>query len=99
MAVPLYEQIWDVMQSGPYKKKIAISVANAMRTTLAKPTPSAAEIAWCKRDVDEEASRIKFLVLGTAPVLNKLDNPASILDSDFDQAMTALLPNILKSVT
>ena len=98
MAVPLYEQIYDVMQSGPYLKKITIAIANAMRTTLAKPTPTAAELAWCKRDVDDEARRIKFLVLGTAPVLNKLDAPATITDSEFDQAMTALLPNLLKDV-
>mgnify|MGYP000161701282 FL=1 len=98
MAVPAYEAIYDVAISGPYWKKIAIAVANAQRTTLAKPTPSAAEIAWCKRDVTDEARRITYLVLGTAPVVSKLDVPGSITDAEFDTAMTNLLPNLLKGV-
>lgn len=98
MAIPLYEVIYDVALSGPYWKKVAIAVANAQRATLAKPTPTPAEIAWCKRDVSDEARRIVYLVLGTAPVVNKLDAPGTITDAEFDQSMTALLPNLLKGV-
>lgn len=98
MAVPLYELMYDVALSGPYWKKIAIAVANAQRTTLAKPSPTAAEIEWCKREVEAEAKRIIYLVLGTAPIVTKLDAPGTITDTEVDQAMTALLPNLLKGV-
>ena len=98
MAVPLYQVIYDVALSGPYWKKVAIAVANAQRATLAKLTPTPAEIAWCNRDIETEAKRILYLVLGTAPVVNKLDTPETITDAEFDQAMTAMLPNLLKAV-
>lgn len=99
MALPTYITIYDHSLSGTYWKQAAIAVANAQRGLLAGPAPlSADKVAWCNRDPGAEGRRILLLLLGTNPLLQKLIDNQSFLDSDFDQAMGNLLPNLLKAV-
>lgn len=99
MAVPPYQDIYNQVSAGNFWQRLTISVSQAQKNGLAGNPPSAAQIAWAKRDAAEEAKRIVFFVLGTAPIVSKLDNPASITDADIDNALAAVLPNLLKAVT
>jgi len=95
---PPYVQIYDAVNNGTYWKQAAIAVTTAQRSTMAKPTPTAAELSWCRRDASEEGKRIVLFLIGTQPLLGKLDAPETIVDSDWDAAMAAFLPNLLKTV-
>jgi hypothetical protein len=98
MAVPAYSAIYGAVNGGAYWQTLAISVAMAQKARLAGANPTAAEIAWAKRDPGEEARRIIFYVIGTDPILSKLDAPGTITDADFDTALGNVLPSLLKAV-
>jgi hypothetical protein len=98
MAVPSYQSIYGAVNGGAYWQTLAISVSQAQKAQLALPNPTAAAIAWAKRDPSEEARRIIFYVIGTAPIVSKLDAPNTITDADFDAALAAVLPSLLKAI-
>ena len=98
MAVPPYQDIYNAVAGGNFWQRLAVSISQAQKNGLAgNPTP--AQIAWANRDAGQEARRIVFFVIGTAPIVSKLDNPASITDADIDAALATVLPNLLKAVT
>lgn len=99
MAVPAYQDIYNQVSAGNFWQRLTISVSQAQKTQLNGATPTAAQIAWANRDAVTEAKRIVFFVIGTAPIVSKLDNPASITDADIDAALAAVLPNLLKAVS
>jgi hypothetical protein len=98
MAVPSYQAIYGAVNGGAYWQTLAIAVSQAQKAKLALANPTAAEIAWAKRDASEEAKRIILFVIGTAPIVAKLDAPGTITDADFDTALAAVLPGLLKAV-
>jgi hypothetical protein len=98
MAVPSYQAIYDQVNSGSFWQRVAIAVSQAQKAKLALAVPTPAEIAWANRDAADEARRIVLFVIGTAPIVSKLDAPGTITDADIDAALTTLLPNLLKAV-
>lgn len=98
MAIPSYQEIYSAVNGGAYWQTLAISVSFAMKAKLAQASPTAAEIAWANRDAAEEARRIIFFVIGTSPIVAKLNAPGTITDADFDTALANVLPSLLKAV-
>lgn len=98
MAIPSYQAIYSAINGGAYWQTLTIAISQAQKAKLAQASPTAAEIAWAKRDPGEEARRIVFYVIGTVPIISKLDAPGTITDTDFDTALANVLPSLLKGV-
>ena len=99
MAVPRYKDIYNAIQGDTsWVRRLTISVSQLQKAQLVPPNPTPAQIAWANRDPHQEAQRIIFYVLGTAPVVSMLDAPDTILDSHLDTALATVFPNLLKAV-
>lgn len=99
MAVPSYQNIYDQVAQGSFWQRLTISVSQSQKAKLALVAPTPTEIIWANRDAATEARRITLFIIGTAPIVTKLDAPGTITDADIDSALATLLPNLLKAVS
>lgn len=94
-----YIQIYDANNNGIYWKDVAVAIVKRRLILLAGALPTAAQIAWCNRDLELEARRITLFLLGTQPVASKFIAEQTIADADWDTALAAIIDNILKAVS
>ena len=93
-----YQQIYDAIGANEWIGRMTIAVARAQDTKQKEALfpVNAGEKAWVNRDAREEAERIKYFILNTAPVTAKLDAPGTISDADIQSAVNTLVPALVK---
>ncbi len=93
-----YQQIYDFMNTSPIIGAMAIAIARAqdsLQKTANFPL-TAGDKEWVNRNPRQEADRIKYFILNTAPVTAKLDAPGTITDADIQAAVNTLVPALVK---